>query len=394
MDFELNRAHRELKRRVGDFAIKEIAPLAKTMDRDQEFPAGLFSRLAELGYAGGGISPEFGGSFSDYLSVVITGEEMARIAASVPVALFPHSILCAHNIYRYGNDEQKKRYLPDLAKGRKWGAMALAEISAGSDIFSLRTVATRSGQEYLLKGSKNFITNVPFAEVYLVFARTSKEKDPEGISAFIVEKGFDGFSLGKTFDKMGMRGSPTGRIYFKDCRVPARNLLGGEEGIGYRQLFKGMDVERVCWASIALGVAQGSFDCALGYSNRRRQFNKPLIDFQMIQQKISDMAMNLEASRLITYKAACLLDQGKTARFEASAAKLFSGEAAVKISGEAVQIYGGAGYMKDYAVERYFRDAKVLTVAAGSSEIQRMIMVHELKKTYKREGRRVENGGC
>lgn len=379
MDFELSHAHQELKGTVRDFSKKEITPLAKSMDRDQKFPAALFERLAELGYAGGGIPPEYGGTFSDYMSVVITGEEMARVAASVPVALFPHSILCAHNIYRYGNSEQKENYLPDLAKGKRWGAMALAEISAGSDIFSLRTIATKSGKEYLLKGSKNYITNVPFAEVYLVFAKTAKEKGPKSISAFIVEKHFDGFSVGKAFDKMGMRGSPTGRIYFKNCRVPARNLVGGEEGIGYRQLLKGMDVERVSWASIALGVAQGSFDCALGYSKRRRQFDKPLIDFQMIQHKISDMAMNLEASRLLTYKAAHLLDNGKTARFEASAAKLYSGEAAVKISGDAVQIYGGAGYMKDYAIERYFRDAKVLTVAAGSSEIQRMIMVHELK---------------
>lgn len=379
MDFELTRAHRELQRSVRDFAKKEIAPLAKSMDRDQAFPAGLFERLADLGYAGGGVPPKYGGTFSDYMSVVITGEEMARVSASVPVALFPHSILCAHNLYRYGNDEQRDRYLPDLAGGKRWGAMALAEISAGSDIFSIRTRATRSKEEYLLKGSKNYITNVPFAEVYLVFAKTSGEKGPKGISAFIVEKNFEGFSIGKTFDKMGMRGSPTGRIYFNNCRVPVKNLLGGEEGIGYRQLFKGMDVERVSWASIALGVAQGSYDCALSYAKRRRQFDKPLIDFQMIQYKISDMAMNLEASRLLTYKTACLLDAGKKARFEASAAKLYSGEAAVKISGDAVQIYGGAGYMKDYAVERYFRDAKVLTVAAGSSEIQRMIMVHELK---------------
>ncbi len=379
MDFELDRTHQELRQTVRDFAKKEIAPLAKSMDRDQAFPAGLFEQLADLGYAGGGVPPKYGGTFSDYMSVVITGEEMARVSASVPVALFPHSILCAHNLYRYGNDEQRDRYLPDLAGGKRWGAMALAEISAGSDIFSIRTRATRSEAEYLLKGSKNYITNVPFAEVYLVFAKTSGEKGPKGISAFIVEKNFEGFSIGKTFDKMGMRGSPTGRIYFNNCRVPVKNLLGGEEGIGYRQLFKGMDVERVSWASIALGVAQGSFDCALSYAKRRRQFDKPLIDFQMIQYKISDMAMNLEASRLLTYKTACLLDAGKTARFEASAAKLYSGEAAVKISGDAVQIYGGAGYMKDYAVERYFRDAKVLTVAAGSSEIQRMIMVHELK---------------
>ena len=252
MDFQLGEKHRSLKEGVRAFAKREIAPLAGVMDRDQVFPTELFERLAELGYAGGGVPPKYGGTFSDYLSVVITGEELARISASIPVALFPHSILCAHNIYRYGNEEQKGRYLPDLAQGRRWGAMALAEEAAGSDIFSLRTKARKSGSWYVLRGSKTYITNVPFAEVYLVFAKTGQGDGPENISAFIVEKGFEGFSLGKTFDKMGMRGSPTGRIFFKDCKVPAKNLLGGEEGIGYRQLFKGMDVERVSWASIAL----------------------------------------------------------------------------------------------------------------------------------------------
>lgn len=379
MDFQLGEKHRLLREEVRAFAKKEIAPLAGVMDRDQVFPTELFERLAELGYAGGGVPPKYGGTFSDYLSVVITGEELARISASIPVALFPHSILCAHNIYRYGNEDQKERYLPDLAQGRRWGAMALAEEAAGSDIFSLRTKAKKSGNWYVLRGSKTYITNVPFAEVYLVFAKTGENDEPENISALIVEKGFKGFSLGKTFDKMGMRGSPTGRIFFKDCEVPAKNLLGGAEGIGYSHLFKGMDVERMSWASIALGIAQASFESALGYSKKRRQFKKPLIDFQMIQYMISEMAVNLEAARLLTYRAADLLDRGKNARFEASAAKLFSAEAAVKISGDAVQIYGGAGYMKNHAVERYFRDAKILTVAAGSSEVQRMIIVHELK---------------
>jgi len=380
MDFQLSEPHRSLREEVRTFAKREIAPLAGLIDRDQVFPAELFERLAELGYAGGGVPLEYQGTFSDYLSVVITGEELARISASIPVALFPHSILCAHNIYRYGNEEQKGRYLPDLAQGKKWGAMALAERAAGSDIFSIRTKAKRSKYNYIVRGSKTYITNVPFAEIYLVFAKTSGGIEPENISAFIVEKGFEGFSLGKTFDKMGMRGSPTGRLFFKDCKVPAENLLGGKEGTGYRQLFKGMDVERVSWASIALGIGQASFESALGYSRRRRQFKKPLLDFQMIQYMISEMAVNLEAARLLTYRAADLLDKGKNARFEASAAKLFSAEAAVKISGDAVQIHGGAGYMKNHAVERYFRDAKILTVAAGSSEVQRMIIVHELKR--------------
>ena len=380
MDFELGTSHHLFKSEVRNFAKKEISPIARDIDRKQEFPTELFQRLAELGYAGCGIPREYQGTFSDYLSVVIIGEELARISASVPVALFPHAILCAHNISLFANQEQKERYLPDLALGRRWGAMALAEVSAGSDILSLRTKAVRTGTDYILKGAKNYITNVPFADVYLVFARTNHQEGPKGVSAFIVEKQFQGFVVGKTFDKMGMRGSPTGRIYFKGCRVPAKNLLGEKEGTVYEQFYQGMDVERVSWASIALGICLGSFEKALRYSQKRRQFGEQIISFQMIQHKISEMAVNLEAARLLTYKAADLLDKGKRARLEASAAKLFASEAAVKISGDAVQIYGGAGYMKNYAVERYFRDAKVLTVAAGSSEIQRMIIVHELKK--------------
>ncbi|UCG63530.1 MAG: acyl-CoA dehydrogenase family protein [Deltaproteobacteria bacterium] len=385
MDFQLSETHRSLRKEVRTFAEKEIAPIAATIDRDQSFPSELFERLAELGYAGGGVPPAYQGTFSNYLSVVITGEELARVSASIPVALFPHSILCAHNIFRYGSEAQKERYLPVLARGRRWGAMALAEEAAGSDIFSLRTKAKRSGNDYVLRGSKTYITNVPFAEVYLVFAKTGEGDGPENISAFIVERDSEGFSFGKTFDKMGMRGSPTGRLFFKNCKTPAKNLLGGEEGIGYRQLFKGMDVERVSWASIALGIAQASFESALNYSKKRRQFKKPLIDFQMIQYMISEMAVNVEAARLLTYKGASLLDRGMNARFEASAAKLFSAEAAVKTSGDAVQIHGGAGYMKNHAVERYFRDAKILTVAAGSSEVQRMIIAHELKRKDRNE---------
>lgn len=379
-DFDLDDRHILVKKQAREFAGKEIAPIAGSIDALQEFPAPLFDRLAELGYAGCGIPREYGGSFDDYLSIVIIGEELARISASVPVALFPHAVLCAHNLHLCGTTQQKETYLPDLAAGRKWGAMALAEAAAGSDVLSIRTKGEKNGSDYSLRGSKTFITNVPFANVYLVFARTGPKKGTEGISAFIVEKEFKGFRLGKVFNKMGMRGSPTGRIHLKDCQVPLENLLGGEEGGGYKQLLKGMDIERVTWASIALGVAGAAFESAFAYAKKRRQFGRALVGFQMIQWTISEMAVNLEAAKVLTYRAAAMLDRRLNARFEASAAKLYAAEAAVKISGSAVQIYGGAGYMKDYSVERYFRDAKVLTVAAGSSEIQRLIIVHELKQ--------------
>ncbi len=383
-NFQLDEIHVRLRNTVRELAKREIAPLAKRMDTHQEFPFRLFQRLAQLGYAGSGIPPEYQGSFSDYLSVVLIGEELARISASVPVALFPHAMLCAHNIYLSGTDFQKERYLPILASGKKWGAMALAEVSAGSDILSIRTKASKSKGGYVLKGAKTFVTNAPFAEIYLVFARTAAGRGPEGITAFIVEKEYPGFRTGKVFDKMGMRGSLTGRIYFKNCEVPEENLLGGKEGKGYEQLLAGMDAERVSWASIALGIANGSFESAMNYARRRKQFGKPIGSFQMIQSAIADMAVTLQAARLLTYNAANLLDRGREARIEASSAKLYSAEAAVKISGDAVQIYGGAGYTKDYAVERFFRDAKVLTVAAGSSEIQRLIIAHELKKNLEK----------
>ncbi len=383
-NYQLDETHVKLRNRVREFAKKEISPIARHIDTHQKFPFGLFQNLAGAGYAGTGVPPKYHGSFSDYLSIVLIGEELARVSASVPVALFPHAILCAHNLYLSGTDSQKKRYLPLLASGKKWGAMALAEISAGSDVLSIRTRALRSAGGYVLKGSKTLITNVPFAEIYLVIARTSEERGPENISAFIVEKEYPGFRTGKIFDKMGMRGSPTGRILFKDCEVPYENLVGGNEGKGYWQLLEGMDAERVSWASIALGIADASFESAISYATRRKQFGKPIGSFQLIQSKIADMAVDLQAAKLLTYNAANLLDRGKMARIEASSAKLFASEAAVKISGDAVQIYGGAGYMKDYAVERYFRDAKVLTIAAGSSEIQRLIVAHELKGNSQR----------
>jgi len=380
VDFELDEGHAFLRQTVRDFAEKEISPIADAIDREERFPFELFERLAQLGYAGVGIPREYQGSFSDYLSVVIMGEELSRVSASVPVALFPHSILCAHNIYRYGTEGQKEKYLPDLAAGKKWGAMALTEVSAGSDALSLRTRAERSGSEYILNGSKTFVTNVPFADLYLIYAKTAPEKGPDGISAFIVEKGFAGFATGRNFEKLGLRGSPTGEVFLDACRVPSENLLGGQEGRGFRHLTEGLDVERVSWSSIALGLAQASFESALAYSQERVQFGRPIIEFQMIQRMISEMAVSVEAARLLVYKAADLLDKGKRARFEASSAKLFSTETAVKVSGDALQVYGGAGYIKDYPVERYFRDAKILTVAAGSSEVQRMIIVHELKR--------------
>lgn len=370
----------QLRREARGFAEREIAPVARRMDVLQEFPQRLFERLAENGFAGAGVPPQYGGTFRDYLSVVLIGEEFARVSASVPVALFPHAMLCAHNIFLSGTEDQRRRWLPVLAAGKKWGAMALAEAAAGSDILSLRTRAAESGASYTLNGAKTLITNVPFADIYLVFAKTSAAKGPASISAFIVEKGAAGSSTGKPFDKMGMRGSPTGRIRFRNCRVHREDLLGGGEGEGYRQLLAGMDPERVSWASIALGLAQASLESALWYAGRRKQFGRTIDSFQMVQGMIANMAVDLQAARLLVYHAAGLLDRGEEARLAASSAKLFASEAAVRIAGDAVQIHGGAGYMKGRAVERYFRDAKVLTVAAGSSEMQRLIIAHELKR--------------
>jgi len=380
MDFNLSDGQKMMMEFARDFAKKEIAPIAKEIDDHQRFPQEVFKKLGEDGFMGIGIPAAYGGSECDYLSIVLIGEEISKASASVTASLFPHAILCAHNIVVSGSESQKKRFLPPLASGEKFGAMALTEVSAGSDALSGNTRAERRNEGYILSGSKTFVTNGPFADLFLVYANLDPSKSPEGIGIFVVEKGTPGLSVGKEFDKMGLRGSPTSDLILDHCYLLKEHLLGEEEGRGLQQLMRGLDVERIAWSSICLGLAEAAFREAFEYANQRQQFKKPLIEFQMIQQMLVEMAVSIEASRLMVYKTAVLLQEGKKGRLDASYAKLFSSETAVKVTRDTLQIFGGAGYMKDYPVERYFRDAQIFTIAAGTSEVQRMIIIHELKK--------------
>jgi alkylation response protein AidB-like acyl-CoA dehydrogenase len=380
MDFNLSEGQRMMMELARDFAKREIAPVAKEIDEHQRFPQEVFKKLGENGFMGIGIPTAYGGSECDYLSIVLIGEEISKVSASVTASLFPHAILCAHNIAISGTESQKKRFLPPLASGEKFGAMALTEVSAGSDALSVNTRAERKNEGYILNGSKTFVTNGPFADLFLIYANLDPSKSPEGIGIFVVEKGMPGLSVGKEFDKMGLRGSPTSDIILDHCYVPKEHLLGEEEGRGLRQLMRGLDVERISWSSICLGLAEAAFQEAFEYANQRQQFQKPIIQFQMIQHMLVEMVVSIEASKLLVYNTAALLQEGKRGRLEASYAKLFSSETAVKVTRDALQIFGGAGYMRDYPVERYIRDAQIFTIAAGTSEVQRMIIIHELKK--------------
>ncbi len=380
MDFEITDGQRALRDLARDFARKEIAPVAREIDENQRFPQEVFKKLGDIGFMGIGIPTAHGGSECDYLSIVLIGEEISRVSASVTASLFPHAILCAHNIARNGTGFQKEHFLPPLARGEKLGAMALTEVSAGSDALSMATRAERQNDHYVLSGSKTFVTNGPYADTFLLYANVDPSRGQNGIGIFVVDRDTPGLSVGKKFDKMGLRGSPTSDLILDHCRIPKGHLLGEQEGLGFSQLMSGLDVERISWSSICLGLAEAAFDEALDYASQRRQFKKPIIDFQMIQQMLVEMAVMNEASQLLIYKTAVLLQEGKRARLEASYAKLFSSEAAIKVTRHAFQIFGGSGFMKEYSTERYLRDAQVFTIAAGTSEVQRMIIIHELKK--------------
>jgi isovaleryl-CoA dehydrogenase len=290
-----------------------------------------------------------------------------------------HAVLCCHNLSCNGSEEQKRKYLPDLASGAKLGAIAMTEPNAGSDVLSIETFAERRDGQYIINGKKTFITNAPVADVFLVYVRTDKTAGPRGISQFIVEKGYPGFSVGQPFHKMGMRGSPTAELFFEDCRVPAENLVKGEnKALGI--LMGGLDVERTVGAAMGVGLAQSAFDRALAYAKQRQQFGQPIIMFEMIAEKVANMSMEIAAARLLTHKAATLCDEGVRCSAEASHAKLFASETSVRVTSEAIQILGGYGYMQENEVERMMRDAKLGTIGAGTSEIQRLIIAREIVK--------------
>jgi len=379
MDFSLTDEQRDIQNMVRKFARNEIAPLAAEIDRESRFPAETFEKMKELGLMGVLVPEAYGGVDQSILTCCLIAEEVTYACPSTALSYLAHVVLVAHSLSCNGSDEQKQKYLHDLASGKKLGSLAMTEPGSGSDVLSLTTSAVRQGDEYVLNGSKTFITNAPVADVFLVYARTDKEAGPHGISFFIVERGFPGFSVGEPLHKMGVRGSPTGELFFKDCRVPAENLVKGEnEALGI--LLGGLDVERTVGGALGVGMIQAALDKSVAYAKERQQFGQPIVMFEMVAEKLANMSMELEAARMLTYKAADLCDRGIRCSAEASHAKLFASEAAMRATSEAVQIFGGYGYMQEYEVERMMRDAKLGVIGGGTSEIQRLIIAREIVK--------------
>ena len=379
MDFELTDEQKMLKETVGKFVDKEVIPRAPELDQDGKFPEENFQKMAELGLFGIPIPPEFGGIGADLMSSVLVMEELSRGCASTANTFGSHAILCTENIYRNGSDEQRKKYLPDLIEGKNIGAIAITEPEAGSDALSMRTRAVKKGGKYILNGTKMFITNGPICDVAVVYAKTDPEAGHKGITAFIVEKGFKGYSTGKQLKKMGVKGSPTGELIFEDMEVPAENVLGGENE-GIKVLMNGLDRERIVYSITPVGVAQGAFDVAIKYASERVQFGTAIINFQMIQELLADVATEISAARLLCYWAATLADQGKRVRLPASYAKLFGSQVGMRAVDKAVQILGGYGFISEFPVERMYRDMKGIEFGAGTTQIQKLIIARELIK--------------
>jgi alkylation response protein AidB-like acyl-CoA dehydrogenase len=364
---------------IRDFAQKKIKPKVMEWDEAQIFPMEIFRELGELGFMGIIFPEEYGGAGLGYVEFVIIIEELGIVDPSISLSVAAHNGLCTNHIFRFGNDAQKKKYLPDLVSGKKVGAWGLTESSSGSDAAAMKSIGEKKGNKYILNGSKTFITHGGSGETAVVTAITNKEAGKKGISAFILEKGMPGFIAGKKENKLGMRASETVQLTFENCEVPAENLLG-EEGMGFINSMQILEGGRISIAAVSLGVAQGCLDASLKYSQERVQFGKPLSAFQATQFKLAEMKTNIEAARLLTMRAAKMKDDGLPNIREAAMAKLFASEIAEKASSEAVQIHGGYGYVKDYPVEKYYRDVKLLTIGEGTSEIQRIVIARDLLK--------------
>lgn len=377
MDFELTAEQREIERSVREFAESEIRPHVREWDDAEHFPSGLLPKLAELGWLGVTFAPEYGGAGLGYLEYTLLLEQLASVDASVALIVAAHTSLCSNHISLAGTEEQKQRFLVPLAQGKKLGCWSLTEPEAGSDAGGTRTTAKQDGNGWILNGSKTFTTNSHYADVCVAMAVTDPDKGKHGISAFIIEKGSPGFRLGKKESKLGLRASDTGEVIFEDCRVPRENCLG-ERGHGFIDSLKVLDKGRISIAALAVGIAQGAYEAAQGYAQHRRQFGKAIAEFQAIRFKLADMATEIEAARLLTRRAADLADRKMPVTRASAMAKLYAGEAAVRAANEAVQIFGGYGFIKDYPVEKFYRDVKLCTIGEGTSEIQRLVIAREL----------------
>jgi alkylation response protein AidB-like acyl-CoA dehydrogenase len=381
MDFLLTEEQAILKDSIRNFAQKEIQPLIKESDEKGEWPKVLTEKLAEMGLLGIVIPTEYSGAGYSNVDYVIILEEISKVDPSVGLVVAAHNSLCSNHLNLFASEGQKKKYLTSLAKGETLGAWGLTETSAGSDAAALRTKAVKKGDNWVVNGSKVFITNGSLAEIHVVMAVTDPDKKRKGISAFILEKGMEGFHVGKKEDKLGIRAADTAELIFEDVKVPEENLIG-EEGKGYRQAMAVLDGGRVSIAAFSLGIAAGALDSALQYAKERVQFDQPIANFQAIQWMLADGYTELDAARLLTYRAAFLEDQGKKIPKESAMAKLFASELAVRASSMAVQVHGGYGFTKDYPVEKFYRDSKLATIGEGTSEVQRWIIAHKVLSEY------------
>ena len=375
LDFDLGEMADTIRETTQRFAADRIAPLAAEIDREDRFPIELWPQMGELGLHGITVEEEWGGLGLGYVEHVVAQEEVARASASVGLSYGAHSNLCINQIRRWASAEQKRKYLPGLISGAHVGALAMSEAGAGSDVVSMKLKAEKSGNGYRLNGTKFWITNGAYADVLVVYAKTGEGS--RGISTFLIEKGMEGFSIGQKIDKLGMRGSPTSELVFDDCFVPAENIMGPENG-GVGVLMSGLDYERTVLAGIQLGIMQACLDVVLPFVRERKQFGQAIGSFQLIQAKIADMYVSLNSARAYVYQVAKACDAGKTTRFDAAGAILLASESAFKVAGEAIQALGGAGYTKDWPVERFLRDAKLLDIGAGTNEIRRMLIGREL----------------
>lgn len=379
MNFDFTETQLMIKETARKFAVDELAPSALERDEKEEFPHEAVKKLGELGFMGMMVPEQWGGAGLDTVSYVLAMEEISKVDASCGVIMSVNNSLVCYGLEKWGSEEQRQKYLIPLASGKMLGAFALSEPEAGSDASNQRTIATRSGDFYIINGTKNFITNGSNADIVLVMASTNKSSGSHGVSAFIVEKNTPGLDVAKKEKKLGIRSSDTVSLSFQDCRVPVSNRIG-EEGFGFKLAMKSLDGGRIGIASQALGIASASLEASMNYSKQRKAFDHPLSDFQAIQFKIADMATEIDAARLMIMKSATLKDAGKPFGNEAAMAKLFASRIAVKSALEAIQIHGGYGYIKEYHVERYLRDAKITEIYEGTSEIQRVVISRALLK--------------
>ena len=379
MDFQLNDEQQQLRRSVREFTEKEIRPHVMEWDEASQFPMETVKELGKMGLLGTIFPAEYGGAGMGYIEYVIAIEELSRVDGSVGIIVAAHTSLCSNHIFIAGTEAQKKKYVPKLATGEHLGAWGLTEPGSGSDAGGARMSAVRKGNEWVLNGTKTFCTNGRYADVLVVIAVTDKTAHTRGLSAFIVEKDAPGFRPGKKENKLGLRASDTSELIFEDCVIPAENLLG-KEGNGFVDAMRTLDGGRISIAALGLGMAQGAYEAALKYSKQRKQFGKAISEFQAIQWKLADMAVEIDAARLLTMRAADMKDKGMKTTQESAMAKLYSSEVAVRCANEGVQIHGGYGFIKDYPAEKFYRDVKLCTIGEGTSEIQRLVIARQLLK--------------